>query len=114
MLPIPATRIRDVIPPRSPLHPPHLHVPARVRKVDETNDYSCGNDDRYDGHGRPSHYFHFELLSVSGSTSSGAKYRSRPYQSCRSAAGSSSSTTPTCWSPSTSSCTEVTRAILSA
>src|SRR5690606_8652844 len=100
-------------------HPSDLQVAAGVRNGSDAQQHGEQQHGRQEDHGDPAHYFHVGLLSsrvssrvsVSGSTSSGAKYRYRPYQSCSSAAGSSSSTTPMCVAPSTSWCTEVTCAV---
>ena len=76
MLPIPATRIWDVIAPRTPstcaASSGTAARPAGSGRRPPTA--PSDNDARYDG-GRDTYYFHVELLSLSGSTSSGAKYR---------------------------------------
>src|SRR5258705_3430159 len=102
------------------LHIPHLHVSPHVRDRTEPDQHPSQDDNGDDTCCDPTDYIHPELLSwltalaSSGSTSSGAKYRYRPYESGISTSGSSSTMTPTyCW-PSTSSCTEVTRAVLPA
>jgi hypothetical protein len=61
--------------PRSRLHAADLHIAARVRDVDKTHDDTAYNRGGNYSDCHPSHYVHVELLSVSGSTSSGAKYR---------------------------------------
>ena len=93
---------------------------AAVRDGSEPDQHTSHDDDCDDTCCYPTNYIHHELLSgltilvSSGSTSSGAKYRYRPYESGISTSGSSSTMTPTYCSPSTSSCTDVTRAVLPA
>ena len=47
----------------------------RIWYGSDANDDACQHDACHDCYCHPSNYVHFELLSVSGSTSSGAKYR---------------------------------------
>ena len=75
MLPIPATRISDVIHTSLPLHSTDLEVAARVRYGADPEVSGPDHQDRSDAHSDPTDYFHVVLLSMSGSTSSGAKYR---------------------------------------
>lgn len=57
------------------LHSAHLQIPPGIRYG--TDSEVTSGEDRNRGYANrdPTHYFHDALLSVSGSTSSGAKYK---------------------------------------
>jgi hypothetical protein len=73
MLPIPATRMWDVM--DSLLHPPDLQIALGIRDGSHPDERSHDHDSRNDAYRDPTYCFHFGLPSMSGSTSSGAKYR---------------------------------------
>src|SRR5271166_485693 len=63
MLPIPATRMRDVIGSLSRLHPPQFQVAAGIGNRYQSERYRDQDHQRDDGKEYPSQDFHFELLS---------------------------------------------------
>src|SRR6478735_4913130 len=113
MLPTPATssRLSTVT---CSSHLPHTQISLDVGNRDDGDRHSGDRDQRQRSGGGLSENLHdcssFPVSADTGSTSSGAKYRYRPYHSCNSEAGSSIMTTPTCVPPSTSACTVTTRA----
>jgi hypothetical protein len=64
---------RDVTP--ISLHAADFHVTPDVRNGRQAKHDAREHHDSDYTNGHPTHYVHCELLSVSGSTSSGAKYR---------------------------------------
>jgi hypothetical protein len=57
------------------LHPSDFQVTTRIRYGADAEEGCTDGHYRDYANGYPTHYFHFALPSMSGSTSSGAKYR---------------------------------------
>src|ERR1700680_1623028 len=59
MLPIPATRIRDVVTPRRQSHAADLQVAPGIRDRHDPNHRACEYDDGRSTYGYPTHHRHF-------------------------------------------------------